>query len=171
MKINAKLNDNEAVSRSAENPNVGHRWYLKRNETNANIASVLPSLQATMQAIVCARSKKNPTSKTPNSLDEVLELFPKDLKYTFNQGLFLCFGGWKMTLKFLTQNPQLKIPCIQIAFYLIKLDCQLNQACPKPYCSKTKSIHYFNLVHSVSVFKESLTTMFIWYISSLNNTV
>jgi len=25
MEINAKLNDNEAVSRSAENPNVGHR--------------------------------------------------------------------------------------------------------------------------------------------------
>ena len=34
---------------------------------------------ATRQAIVHARNKKNPTSKTPNSLDEV----PNDLKYTF----------------------------------------------------------------------------------------
>ena len=38
-----------------------------------------------------------------------------------------------MTLKFLTQNLHLKIHYIQIVFYLIKLDCQLNRACPKPY--------------------------------------
>ena len=91
MTIKAKLIVNEAVSRSAENPNVGPRRYLgeiqnKVDETNANIAYALPSLQATRQAIVRARNKKNPTPK--------LELFPNDLKYTADQGLFLRFGGW-----------------------------------------------------------------------------
>ena len=99
MIIKTKLIVNEAVSRSAENPNVGPRRYLgeiqnKVDETNANIAYVLPSLQATKQAIFRARKKNNPTPKKPNTLDEVLEQFPKDLKFTSDQGLFLRFGGW-----------------------------------------------------------------------------
>jgi len=37
---------------------------------------------ATRQAILHARNKINSTPKTPNSLDEKLELIPNDLKYT-----------------------------------------------------------------------------------------
>ena len=71
MTIKAKLIVNEAVSRGAENPNVGPRRYLgeiqnKVDETNANLAYALPSLLAPRQAIVRARNKKNPTPKTPN---------------------------------------------------------------------------------------------------------
>ena len=100
--------------------------------------------------------------------------FLRNLVYINFQPIFYqnCGIHLKMTLKFLTQNPHLKIHFIQVVFYLIKLDCQLNRSCPKPYCSKTKSIHYFNLLYTLPVFKESLTTMHsIWYISSLNSTV
>ena len=118
--------------------------------------------------LICSRNQFRQEQIT------LLQNFVKNLVYINFQPIFYqnCGIHQKMTLKFLNQNPHLKIHCIQIVFYLIKLDCQLNRSCPKPYCSKTKSIHYFNLLHSVSVFKESVTTMHsIWYISSLNSTV
>ena len=70
MKIKAKLIVNEAVSHSAENPNVGPKRYLgeiqnKFDKNNTNIAYALPSLQATRQAIVRAWNKKIPLQRHP----------------------------------------------------------------------------------------------------------